>query len=412
MRGLSADVPEVAERLRLATRDALVALVDAAIERRVDFMIVAGDLYDGDWRDYQTGVFFVRQMHRLAEHVIPVYLIYGNHDAASVITRALSLPDNVHVFSHDKAQTETIDDLQVALHGLSYAKREVTDNLVPHYPAPQDGYFNIGLLHTSLAGYAAHETYAPCALDELVAKGYDYWALGHVHEAQILNEHPHVVFSGNLQGRSIRETGPKSVFEVCVEDARVTRLTPIHCDVARWAHVAVDVGDADDLNDILRRMREALDTARSEYAESRLLAARLRLSGTTGLHARLVAAGDWLLAEARAAAAGLGMDDIYVEKVRVATAPIAGADTRRARQDAIGELQRLLDAAGHDPEVHALIEKDIQRLIQRLPAAIRAETDDALLRAALDGDTTQLVTGAGDYLIARLSGSNDDHTRP
>ncbi|MGB7757677.1 MAG: DNA repair exonuclease, partial [Salinisphaera sp.] len=109
MRGLSDDVPGVAERLRLATREALTALVDAAIERAVDFVVIAGDLYDGDWRDYQTGVFFVRQMHRLAAASIPVYLIHGNHDAQNQMTRSLSLPDNVQVFSHEAAETRTVD---------------------------------------------------------------------------------------------------------------------------------------------------------------------------------------------------------------------------------------------------------------------------------------------------------------
>lgn len=399
MHGLSDDVPAIAERLRLATREALVALVDIAIERQIDFLLIAGDLYDGDWRDYQTGVFFVRQMHRLNDAAIPVYLIHGNHDAQSVITRALSLPDNVQVFSHESAETRTLADYDVALHGMSYPTRVVTDNLVPDYPEPVAGAFNIGLLHTSLAGHAEHATYAPCSLDELTGKGYDYWALGHVHGAALLHEYPHVAFSGNLQGRSVRETGAKSAFEVTVEDGRITDLTRLYCDVARWAELPIDVSDADTSNDVLAAMRQAVESALAD-ADGRLLAARLRLLGSSALHNTLVGASDWLLAEARAAAAGMGQ--VYIETVRVATTPAADAAARRDRQDALGEIQRLLDDAADDPALRAMIEKDIQRLVQRLPQAISHDTDDPLLRAAIAGDTSTLVAGGGDYLLARL----------
>ena len=402
MRGLSDDVPGVAERLRLATREALTALIDTAIERKVDFVVIAGDLYDGDWRDYQTGVFFVRQMHRLAAAAIPVYLIHGNHDAQNQMTRSLSLPDNVHVFSHEAAETKIIDGLDVALHGTSYAERAVTDNLVPGYPAPIAGAFNIGVLHTGLGGRGGHANYAPCSLDELTAKGYDYWALGHVHGAEVLAEHPHVVFSGNLQGRSIRETGAKSAYEVVVEDGRVAELRPIYCDVARWAESGVDVSAADDFNDVIAAMRLAIETG-ADAVDGRLLAIRLRLTGTTALHDSLAAAPERLLAEARAAASGLSSTPVYVEKVKQATEPELDATTRRERQDALGEMQRLLDEATNDPDIRAMIEKDIRRLAERLPHEIREHADDALLRAAIDGDTATLIDGAGDYLLSRLA---------
>lgn len=403
MRGLSDEVPAIAERLRLATREALVALVDAAIERAVDFLLIAGDLYDGDWRDYQTGVFFVRQMHRLNDAGIAVFLIYGNHDAQSVITRALTLPDNVRLFSHEAAETVTLDGLDIALHGMSYPQRAVTDNLVPGYPEPVAGVFNIGLLHTALSGSAEHENYAPCSLDELIRKGYDYWALGHVHGAAVLHEHPHVAFSGNIQGRSIRETGAKSVYEVTVADGRVSGMSRIHCDVARWAQLEIGIGDADDLNDVFAAMREAVENEIADNAEGRLLAARLRLIGRTVLHDTLVAAPDRLLAEIRAAATGMGHGQAYIEKVRVATAPVADAATRRERQDALGEIQRLLDAARSDADVQAMIEKDIRRMAARLPPEIRDHADDVLLQAAVDGDTAGLIAGASDYLMARLA---------
>ena len=184
-------------------------LVGLAIEEQVDFLIFAGDLYDGDWRDYNTGLFFAKQMGRLKKKGIPVYLLHGNHDAESQITRRLELPDNVHVFGTRKPETFALDELKVALHGQSFRQRDITENLVPDYPAPVSGAFNIGVLHTGLGGMGGHENYAPCAMEDLINKGYNYWALGHVHKASVLHKKPHVVFPGNLQGRHARETGAK-----------------------------------------------------------------------------------------------------------------------------------------------------------------------------------------------------------
>ena len=207
--GLAGIEGRVAERIRSAPRAAFEALVERAIQDQVDFFVIAGDLYDGTWRDYKTGLFFGEQMGRLNQAGIPVFVLHGNHDAESQITRPLALPDNVRVFGAQNAQTFQLNKLNVALHGQSFGEKAVTDNLIPDYPAPVKDAFNIGVLHTALGGMGDHANYAPCSLLELVAKGYDYWALGHVHRGQVLNERPHVVFPGNLQGRHVREAGPK-----------------------------------------------------------------------------------------------------------------------------------------------------------------------------------------------------------
>ena len=203
LKGLAGQEGNAGVRVRTATREALDQLVGLAIEEKVDFLIIAGDLYDGDWRDYKTGLFFVGQIGRLNNADIPVYLLYGNHDAESQITKRLELPDNMHVFDARKPETFSIVDLNVALHGQSFWQRTVTDNLVLDYPTPVSGAFNIGVLHTGLGGMGGHANYAPCSLNDLVNKGYDYWALGHVHQAATLHERPHIVYSGNLQGRHV-----------------------------------------------------------------------------------------------------------------------------------------------------------------------------------------------------------------
>jgi DNA repair protein SbcD/Mre11 len=170
LRGLSAYENAPAQQLRNASREALKELVTKAIEDSVSFVVFAGDLYDGDWRDYNTGIFFAMQMGRLAKAGIRAFVLHGNHDAESEMTKKLVLPDNVIVFSSRSAQVHKIDDLKVALHGQSFANRATEENLAASYKAKVSDHFNIGVLHTALQGYAAHANYAPCTVDELHSK--------------------------------------------------------------------------------------------------------------------------------------------------------------------------------------------------------------------------------------------------
>lgn len=406
LRGLAGQEGNAVARVRTATREALDTLVGLAIEEKVDFLVIAGDLYDGDWRDYKTGLFFAAQMGRLNKAGIPVYLLHGNHDAESQITRRLDLPDNVHVFGVRRPETFVLDELKVALHGQSFRQRDITDNLVPDYPAPVSGAFNIGVLHTGLGGMGGHENYAPCAIEDLTNKGYDYWALGHVHQAGVLCEKPHVVFPGNLQGRHARETGAKGASLVTVEDGDIVELTTVPCDVVRWAVLPVSLADAERFGDVIDRIHDAVEAAVTE-ADGRLLACRIVLQGRTAVHDQLIASEDRMLAEARAGALGLGDEVAWVEKVVINTQPEVDAETLAEREDAIGELQRLLQEATGDDALLAQIEDDIGKLVRQLPHEVRGDIDDSVLKAAVDGDYGALIGEVSPYLSARLTAQGD-----
>ncbi len=242
LRGLEADAP--AERIRGATRQALVNLVDLALAERVAFVLLAGDLYDGDWQDYPTGHFLVGQLARLTHAGIAVYAISGNHDAQSVLTRQLPWPERAMMFDTDGAHSVEVPGLDVVIHGQGFAHQAVTDNLALAYPPPVPGKLNIGLLHTA-AEDTNHGRYAPCTAEQLAAHGYDYWALGHVHLRGELGGHPNwIVFPGNLQGRHINEEGEKGATLVRV---RAGRLYPEHrtLDVVRWSRIFVDLAGAE-----------------------------------------------------------------------------------------------------------------------------------------------------------------------
>jgi DNA repair exonuclease SbcCD nuclease subunit len=246
------------EEIRGATRRAIQNLVELAAAEKVDFILIAGDLYDGDWKDYNTGLFLSAQMARLREEGIPVFIIAGNHDAASQITKHLRMPENVTQLSVKNPETVIIEEMGLAIHGQGYPARAVTEDMTGCYPLASAHHFNIGLLHTSLDGREGHESYAPTNVNSLLSKGYEYWALGHVHAREIVHQYPWVVFPGNIQGRHIREVGPKGCTLVTAEDGRVVNVEHRDLDIMRWAVTVVDAGKAVRGDDVLEVASTAL----------------------------------------------------------------------------------------------------------------------------------------------------------
>jgi len=404
LRGLDRYDGAPVERLRTATRSALERLVDRALAERVDFLLLAGDIYDRDWQDFHTGLFFRGQMVRLEREGIRCFIVQGNHDAQGVISRQLVLPPNVTVLSSRAAQTIRLDDLSVAIHGRSFPEREVNEDLVPTYPPPVTGCFNIGLLHTSLTGRAGHDTYAPTDLPTLLAKGYDYWALGHVHAREVLNERPRIVFCGNLQGRHAKETGAKGCELVTVEAGRV-ETEFIALDVVRWSQLSVPLDGVDRLELLNEAFARAMDPVLTGTTD-RLHAVRVTLTGSTELH-RLEAAQPGTLAAAmHAAAQDIGTVEIWIEQVRLdLSTPLDRAQAAQ-RQDAVGELVRLVDTiAGDDTELMRRAQVELGDLLSTMPAEVTAGDvprldDPAELRSLLmDAEAT---------VLARLSASGEE----
>lgn len=370
LRGLERYDGAPIEALRGATRRALEQLVDLALDEAVTAVLFAGDLYDGDWKDYNTGLFFVRQMERLRAAAIPVFMIAGNHDAASQLTRLLRLPDNVHLFATRAPESCMRDDLGIAVHGQGFATRAVSDDLTRAYPLPCSGLFNIGLLHTSLDGRPGHETYAPCSRDGLRALGYDYWALGHVHRHEIVAREPWIVFPGNLQGRHARETGAKGCCLVEVTAEQVQQVTHRPLDVARWFECAVDLDAAGSLEEVVARVGPQLSAARAA-ADGRLAAVRVRLTGVCPIHARLQAAPDQLINECRALANAIGGEAMWIEKVLIETRREPSAAERLVHDEAFDSLLSTIRNLELDSEQLAELGAEFADLATKLPHELR-----------------------------------------
>ncbi|MBB5572151.1 MULTISPECIES: metallophosphoesterase family protein [Rhizobium] len=387
--GLALKDASVAAVFVEASRKAFSTLVGLAIEKAVDFFLIAGDVYDGDWKDNKIGLFFNREMARLERAGIRVYLLRGNHDAASVITKTITLPANVHEFPTNKPGSVKLDALQVALHGQGFAERSANDNLALAYPAPVSGWFNIGILHTSLTGREPHAPYAPCSVDDLRSRGYDYWALGHVHDYEVVASDPLVVFPGNLQGRSIRERGAKGAVLVTVDEGRVSHERLI-VDEARFAQADIVVDPEDDQAAILRRIEQAVQPLADNMA-GRMTALRVRLSGITPLQGTIAANRQQWRDEVEGACHRVH-EDIWLEKLELRLEPpVASAVEANGTLD-LGQL--LTEHAG-DADIVAEAEKLVGEIAMRLPSGLGAA------ELPLDDTVEMLIEEARQLLLAR-----------
>jgi len=369
LRGLERYDGAPVDEIRHATRRALENLVRLAIDEAVDLILIAGDLYDGQWKDHRTGLHFVKQMATLREAGIPVVLIAGNHDAANKMTRTLRLPENVAMLSPERPQTVPFDELGIAVHGQSFARQAVDTDLSAAYPSPLPGMFNIGLLHTSATGREGHEPYAPCTLDGLRAREYDYWALGHVHTREVLCSDPPVIFPGNLQGRHIRETGPKGCTLVRLNSDR-PELQPRRLDVFRWAHCRVDVAEAETDYDVLDAVRAELARHVAE-ADGLPLAARVEIAGSTPAHPQIAARPRHFTEEVRAAAIDTAAEGLWIEKVHLRTHMPVDLRQSQEADGPLGELVQLIAEWKAQPEsLEPLLQKDLEELRKKLPTEL------------------------------------------
>lgn len=399
--GLSAYQDAPAALLRTATRDAFENLVAEAIAEKVDFMVIAGDLYDGTWKDFNTGIFFARQMGRLNSAGIPVFLLYGNHDAESEMTKKLSLPENVHQFPTGKPGTFKLPQLQVALHGRSFKDAATTENLAVGYPEPVLGWLNIGVLHTALEGMSAHANYAPCSIAELEARGYQYWALGHVHEHRIWRGTSTIAFPGNLQGRHIRETGARGALMVTANGAEIESVERIYVDVLRWHALDVDVSAASNLTEVVRlaacRIEEMLDESEGDLP----IAVRVTLVGASPAHGELFGLEAQVRAEVLAQAASINASRLWIEKVRVNTTPHELAAQVASRSDAIADLQALLVKADEDSGFLQSLQDDLMQMVGKLPLEVIAVVPQ--LEEIRSGNVQELVRSTTPSLVAHVA---------
>lgn len=374
--------------IRGATRRALENLVKLALSEKVDFVVISGDLYDGDWRDFNTGMFFGHQMNRLRDAGICVYLIAGNHDAASSMTRKLRLPTNPDgqciMLSCEQAETRRIDTLGVAIHGRSFAIPAETRNMVPDYPMAISHWFNIGMLHTSLSGCEEHDTYAPCTPADLRFKGYDYWALGHIHKRSLLpvegtpEAAPLAFFSGNIQGRHIRERGPKGCLLVSVDSHHRVDVSFRPLDVFRWDVCSVCCDGLSTMDEVFERCREQLREITS-INEGFPMGIRVRLEGATEVHQQLSRHRAGVTAEIRSMATVISDGQVWIEQVKNVTKESREFGMSPTNSGPLEALWRSLDEIHENPVLVESMLEELKDLARKLPAEVMQPPEGLLL---------------------------------
>ena len=399
LRSLALRDPDLAELIGNATRGAFVRIVDLCLDEQVDALLLAGDLYDDNQTSMKTARFLAVQIRRLHEAGIRVFIIRGNHDAMSRITKELTFPDSVKVFG-GRAEAVGIDqasgDVPIAIHGLSFAQPHAPESLLPRYGAPVEGAVNIGLMHTSLAGAAGHDLYAPCSVADLQSAGFNYWALGHIHKRAVVKTGCTIVMPGMPQGRDINEAGAKSVTLVTIADDRSVHIEEHVTSLAQFERVDLALTGIEDWRDLAGAVTTALEQVREDAASEHLVA-RLRITGTTPLAWRIRRDLDLLKTEADDRASTVGR--CWVEKVEVDCA--APGMAASSAGDPVSELRRLIDADVVQSDAYqAEAARIADELRSQLPQECRSilGADDESFQAAV----AELVREGADDVLARL----------
>jgi len=276
--------------LREAPLQSFLNIVELAIRERVDAVIIAGDVFDGEDKSLHAQFKFRNGLQRLSDQGIPSFIAHGNHDPLNSWSRTLKWPEGVTVFPGDCVQSvPVVKGGQTVAHvyGTSFPERDMFDNLTQRFERQQDSGFAVAVLHANVGGHPDHDPYAPCAVDDLVARGMDYWALGHIHLREVLRKsHPAIVYCGNSQGRHFKESGSKGCCLVTLNEGAVPNIQFLATDTIRFVESAVDVSACASLDAVVETIVRQCKTLLIQ-AEGRSLVVRQTLIGRTDIHALL-----------------------------------------------------------------------------------------------------------------------------
>lgn len=341
-RGVSYVAPDVASVLNEATFRAYDNIIDLAIHEQVDCVLIAGDVYDSSDRSLRAQLRFQKGLQQLADHGIAAFVAFGNHDPLSGWSNTLKWPDTVHAFAAGGVDTCPLyrgGEVVATIHGVSFGKEKETEDLAARFVAPGDGLPAIAVLHSNVGGDTRHDNYAPTTVAELTGKGFDYWALGHVHAHRILKPSaPAIVYPGCTQSRQPNETGAKGCCLVTLSDGTVPQVTFVPVDIVRFHQDTVDVSGCASIDAARQAVVEHCRFA-AAGADGRPLVVRLSLAGRTSMHRQLARAGavPQLTEDLRDELLALA-PWVWLERLTLETRAAYDIDVQRQRQDFVGDL--------------------------------------------------------------------------
>jgi DNA repair exonuclease SbcCD nuclease subunit len=358
-RGLSHVAPEISRALNDATFQSYDNIVQRAIAEKVDCVVIAGDVYDSAERSLRAQFKFRDGLERLASHGIEVFIACGNHDPLNGWSATITWPESVHTFAGDHVDVRQVvrgGQVVATVCGMSYERESVRENLAVRFPEPAPGPPAIAVLHANVGGDPRHQPYAPTTVEELASKGFDYWALGHVHTHRVLREQePAIIYPGCAQSRHPNETGPKGCCLVTLTPFELPDIQFIPTDAVRYEQAVLDISEHE-AQDSIREAIAARCRSLLESSSGRHAVVRVTLSGRTRLHHELARSGglEALLEMVREDLSGW-QPWAWVEKLVLDTRGMYRIEDQRGREDFVGDLisayDLLLDpASGHRAE--------------------------------------------------------------
>ncbi|MCP8968201.1 metallophosphoesterase family protein [Ectobacillus ponti] len=389
-KGLAGSVPPcLRERMKESTFQSFRRIVDLAVKQQVDFVLLAGDIYDQEAQTLAAQLFMREQLQRLSKAGIAVYMSYGNHDHMGGKRAAWSVPEHVHVFTEPVVEKKPFfrdGELLAYIYGFSYPQRAVTVDMTPQYEAAGDC-FHIGMLHGSMEGETEHSLYAPFRLQSLLGKPFDYWALGHIHKRQLLHAQPPVVYPGNIQGRHRKETGEKGCYVVKLHRGHADCVFHATADVI-WEEAVLSIEGMETVDGLLELCRQTMEQKR-RGREGVLL--RLILGGA-GPMAELMAderQREDLLAALQAEEER--EDFVYVTQLDNRTAPSVSPE--ELRQHPFFSL--LLEEAGQRSAVQAAVQPLWSGAVARQLLVPFTEEEEEEIAGSAERLLLQLLAGGG-----------------
>jgi len=361
---------------------ALERVVDHTIGVKADFLIVAGDIYDSKDRSLRALVAFRKEMERLAERNIPVFIVHGNHDPLNGWGSGFQLPPNVITFG-GRADTEPFirRGREVAqITGISYTRERVTDNLAASFKPAEGAPYSIAVLHANVGHQSGHADYAPATIEELIDAGFDYWALGHVHTRSILAMEPAmVVYPGNTQGRNPREGGPRGCYQVDIDTHGRAHLEFVETSVARWHHIELSIRNYTQIDQLVDSMLEKGRDCASAFDGPTVV--RCTIRGNGPLHRDLQR--DEMDEELREVLQSV----VVAESVRICTGPELDIESLTRTETMVSDFLRLSERALEDPELRQRLADSLTPLFRRrdMPALDEARLREWIERAATLG---------------------------
>jgi exonuclease SbcD len=353
--------PEIAARLRDASLKAFDALVAMAIEREAAFVVFAGDIYDAAERGVRAQLRFLRGVELLGEHGIPVFVAHGNHDPLDGWSAMRKPPSNLTVFGCDSVEAHSVTrdgELLAHVYGISYACRDVTENLSLRFARNSAPGLHVAVLHCNVGSQPDHLAYSPCSIADLTRAGMDYWALGHIHRHLLVAERPWIVYPGSLQAGKTSELGPRGAVLVEATGDAIDRVDFIELDCVRFAQVEVDITNEPDLHSLRKKiLAQAISGGRD-------LLLTVTLTGRGALHRDLRrpdAIAD-LLGDLRDEL-GIASPFVWIDRITDRSQPELDRAAIQRRGDFSADLIHLVDDLRADPEA-------VASLLPPLPARV------------------------------------------